>query len=483
MGIPDPAGAAAERTAAAAAAETTPALISPAEVTAKRRGPLRRYFYEHPLAMDLVIVAAYLLGSLGTVIEALLQGHPLRLVLTIVSAGLLMFRRYRPVAMLAALTLIETALLVLEPLGSNASMSLWFGLYAVAVSQRRILSFTATAAVSLPLVVVLLFFFPVPRELVAHGGVEAALAGVVTAVVVVLANVIATGVGISVRRDRQHEVELRAWAERNAQLASVSERNRIAREMHDVVAHSLTVMVALSDGAAVVVKRDPERALGVLGELSQTGRTALADMRRVLGVLRQDRSPEPLAQGSLARTPLPAQSGLEALLEGFRTAGLPLSVTTSGPALPADPAFALTVYRIIQESLTNVLRYGHGVSRVQVQLVHQDPLIRLRISDDGHGAMDAAASVGSGQGLVGMSERAGIYNGTVTAGPGAAGGWLVEAVLTCPEQAAEAAALAAGTTAAFPGVARAASAGRAGRSGYGNGGQDLGAGLGQETGR
>ncbi|HEY8295119.1 MAG TPA: histidine kinase dimerization/phosphoacceptor domain-containing protein, partial [Micrococcaceae bacterium] len=314
MSSTDPAGPAAERTAAVGPAETAPAVISPAEVTAKRRGPFRRYFYEHPLAMDLVIVAIYLLGSASTVITQLLQGHPLHLLLSIVSAGLLMFRRYRPVAVIALLTLIETALLVLEPLASNASMSLWFGLYAVAVQRRRRVSFAITAAVSLPLVMVLLFFFQVPPEVAAAGGVEAALAGVVTAVVVVLSNVIATGVGISVRRDREHEGELRAWAERNAQLASVSERNRIAREMHDVVAHSLTVMIALSDGAAVVVRRDPERAAEVLAELSQTGRTALADMRRVLGVLRQDSSTEPaewqpLALQSPGRQPLPAQSG------------------------------------------------------------------------------------------------------------------------------------------------------------------------------
>ncbi len=440
MSSTDPAGPTAERTATVGPAETAPAVISPAEVTAKRRGPFRRYFYEHPLAMDLVIVAIYLLGSASTVITQLLQGHPLHLLLSIVSAGLLMFRRHRPVAVIALLTVIETALLVLEPLASNASMSLWFGLYAVAVQHRRRVSFAITAAVSLSLVVVLLFFFQVPPQVAAAGGVEAALAGVVTAVVVVLSNVIATGVGISVRRDREHEGELRAWAERNAQLASVSERNRIAREMHDVVAHSLTVMIALSDGAAVVVRRDPGRAAEVLAELSQTGRTALGDMRRVLGVLRQDSSTGPAERGPLgrqplARAPLPAQSGLEVLLDGFRTAGLPLSVTTRGPALPADPAFQLTVYRIIQESLTNVLRYGHGVSRVLVQVLHQDPAIRLRISDDGHGSMAPAISVGSGQGLVGMRERAGIYAGTVTAGPGADGGWVVEAVLSCPAHA------------------------------------------------
>ena len=108
----------------------------------------------------------------------------------------------------------------------------------------------------------------------------------------VLANVIATGIGVSVWRDRRHELELRAWASRNAELASANERNRIAREMHDVVAHSLSVMIALADGAQVALKRAPDRAEEALVKLSQTGRSALSDMQRVLGVLRLEGSKE-----------------------------------------------------------------------------------------------------------------------------------------------------------------------------------------------
>ncbi len=237
-----------------------------------------------------------------------------------------------------------------------------------------------------------------------------------------MANVIATGVGASVRRGREHEAELRQWAVRNAQLASVAERNRIAREMHDVVAHSLTVMVALADGAAVVVTRNPDKARDVLGQLSHTGRTALADMRLVLGVLRDD-------SGAQRRSPQPDHTDLTALFEGFRQAGLPLSVTQSGPLLPGDPALQLTVYRIVQESLTNVLRYGTSVSRVQV-LIENNPgggALRVVVADDGHGSLDA--SMGTGQGIVGMRERARIYAGTVDAGPAARGGWVVDAVL------------------------------------------------------
>ncbi|WP_267545765.1 sensor histidine kinase [Arthrobacter sp. H14-L1] len=432
----DQAAASAERTAAGAPAGPSAqrpaemlaghsiAALTPAELTARRRGTVRRFFYEHPLVMDLVIVVLYLLLSAGTVIGHLVNGASLHLILTLISAGALMFRRARPVSVVVLLTVIETVLLVQDPLSSNASLSLWFGLYAVAVQRGRIFSFITTAAASLPLVLVLLLFFRFPAPMVGAAAQSGSVAGVITAVVVLLSNVIATGIGLGVRRDREHEVELRSWADRNAQLASVSERNRIAREMHDVVAHSLTVMIALSDGAAVALTRRPARAAEVLAELSRTGRTALSDMRRVLGVLRADGSVE--ADG---RAPLPAGAGMETLLDGFRTAGLPVSLTRTGPALPDDPAFQLTVYRILQESLTNALRYGRAISRVQVDVTHSAGQVRLRISDDGRGSTAETPSLGVGQGIAGMRERAGIYAGTVKAGPCPYGGWVVEAVL------------------------------------------------------
>ena len=180
--------------------------------------------------------------------------------------------------------------------------------------------------------------------------------------------------------------------------------------MHDVVAHSLTVMISLSDGAAVVVEKDPERAGEVLGELSRTGRAALADMRRVLGVLRDDAAPGPRPGSRWC----PATTWPSCwTASGPR--GCRCITAHSGPALPEDAAFELTVYRIVQESLTNVLRYGRSLSRVDVRIAAE----RCRPSplrlDDGRGSVEAAAvaSLGSGQGLAGMSERAGIYAGIV----------------------------------------------------------------------
>jgi signal transduction histidine kinase len=332
-----------------------------------------------------------------------------------------MFRRDKPLAVLAILSVFEILNIAVVPTASNIGVSIWFALYSVAVRYRAVFSFSLAVAAAVPLALYMFFLYQYPAEYLPANGPSAGVSTVISMIVMLFSNVIAAGIGSSVQRGRAHEEELRHWAVRNSQLASVAERNRIAREMHDVVAHSLTVMVALSDGAAVVVKRDPAKAGEVLGQLSQTGRTALADMRRVLGVLRED------AGGN--RTPQPDHADMGALIEGFRHAGLPITFTREGPPLPPDPALALTVYRIVQESLTNVLRYGTAVSGVRVVIGYEPAQgeLSVRVSDDGHGTMDA--SIGTGRGIVGMRERAGIFAGTVDAGPAPQGGWTVKAVL------------------------------------------------------
>ncbi|WP_269937695.1 sensor histidine kinase [Arthrobacter sp. HY1533] len=420
MRTPEPAGNA-ERT-AAFPAEPPSVERRAEEFAARRRGVFRTYFHSHPRVMDVVVALAYLAATSGIYISAAadmdLRVHT---IIVLASAVVLMFRRDRPLAVLAILSVFEVLNAVMVPNSGNIGISIWFALYAVAVAHRALLSFSLALLSAIPLILYTLFFFQFPSEYLVADGPTAAQTSVISAIMMLLANIIAAGIGAGVRSGRRHEEELRQWAVRNAQLASVAERNRIAREMHDVVAHSLTVMVALSDGAAVVVKRDPAQAGEVLGQLSQTGRTALADMRRVLGVLRAD--------GGANRSPQPDLTDLGALVEGFRQAGLPISFSQSGPPAPADPALALTVYRIVQESLTNVLRYGTSVSRVLVSIEyspHRGELC-VRVRDDGHGTMNA--SVGTGRGIVGMAERARIYGGTVDAGPVPQGGWLVVATL------------------------------------------------------
>lgn len=412
-----------------------------AEITARHRGRIRRYLFQHPRAMDAVVVACYLLLVTPTAAESMRDGVWPVAVLLAAAAAALSFRRSHPVPVVAVVALLEVGVTLLHPWGSNVSAGLWFALYAVAVVRSRRFALATLAAATAPLLFLYLRLAVGPLDgRLPDMGVSTPenfqlISSIAAAVSITLSNVIATGIGISVRQRREHEHEIAAWAARAAQLGSVTERNRIAREMHDIVAHSLTVMVSLSDGAAVVVKKDPARAAGVLGELSRTGRTALADMRRVLGVLRDDS-----ATGQAPREPLVAGDNLGKLLEGFRAAGLPLHYTHTGPSLPDDAAFQLTVYRILQESLTNVLRYGRSLGRVDVAVAREGSTVTIDVVDDGRGSVpggstaatalrDSAGSVGSGRGLSGMLERARIYAGTVEAGRSADRGWRVHAVL------------------------------------------------------
>src|SRR5699024_8426158 len=152
--------------------------------------------------------------------------------------------------------------------------------------------------------------------------------------------------------------------EQGDQLAVAAERARIAREMHDVVAHSVQVMIALSDGARALLTAQPDRASHALDELSGVRRGALDDMRLVLGVLRED--------GTLAELePQPEEFDLDQLVERFRSAGLPLAYTVAGRALPSDTGLHLTLYRIAQEALTNVLRYAPHTPDIAVTLRHE----------------------------------------------------------------------------------------------------------------
>jgi signal transduction histidine kinase len=414
-----------------------------AEISAKRRGLFRRYLYQHPRVMDAVVALCYALLVAPTAADAVRSGAWLAAALLAAVAAALFIRRTYPVALVAFVAVVEVAATLLHPWGSNVSAGLWFSLYAVAAVHTRRFALITLAVATAPLALLYLLAAVGPMEnsfVHAAGGNPAEfhlLTSIATGAAIALSNVIATGIGISVRQRREHEQEVSAWAARAAGLASVNERNRIAREMHDVVAHSLTVMISLSDGAAVVARKSPEQAGEVLGELSRTGRTALADMRRVLGVLRDDAGDpaprQPVEPGDLAK-----------LLDGFRTAGLPVHYSHTGPALPRDPAFRLTVYRIVQESLTNVLRYGRSLGRVEVAVVRTGSTVTIEVLDDGTASADAFQSGGfqpggpgsvhawgSGQGLAGMAERARIYAGTVEAGATGVG-WRVRAVLAWP---------------------------------------------------
>jgi len=205
-----------------------------------------------------------------------------------------------------------------------------------------------------------------------------------------------------------------------AQIAAAAERARIARELHDVVAHNVSVMVVQADGASYALDNSPERARQALAAIASTGRQALAEMRRMLGVLRSD-------DGETGVAPLPGIGQLGELLEQTRATGLAVSFTVEGVPAPLPGGLALAAYRIVQESLTNTRKHGGPAASAQVLLRYCEDVLVLQITDDGFGA--ATPADGAGHGLTGMRERVALYNGTLRAGPLPGGGYQVTARL------------------------------------------------------
>jgi signal transduction histidine kinase len=211
--------------------------------------------------------------------------------------------------------------------------------------------------------------------------------------------------------------------DQQAVIAAASERTRIARELHDIVSHSLSVVITLADAAAVVSRSDPGRE--AMAEVSEAGRQALSDMRAMLGLLRTDEPPADL-------TPQPGLDQLGGLVERVRATGLAVSLGIGGTPFPLSAAAGLSVYRIVQEALTNTIRHA-GARQARVIISYDAPWVRVEVTDDGTGdpvLAGARASAGQGgHGIEGMRERAALHDGTVTAGPGQGGGWTVQAAL------------------------------------------------------
>jgi signal transduction histidine kinase len=200
--------------------------------------------------------------------------------------------------------------------------------------------------------------------------------------------------------------------------AVADERRRIARELHDVVAHHVSVMGVLATGARRILRRDPDTADEALGTIEETSRTTLREMRRLLDVLRTDA--EPAAELS----PQPGLAGIEALVEQVRDAGLPVVLEVDGEPTGLDPGVALTIYRIIQEALTNALKHA-GPATAEVRLWFGAQWLSVEVSDTGRGPRPNGAALGHG--LVGMRERVALYGGTLRTGPRPGGGYRVHA--------------------------------------------------------
>lgn len=421
-----------------------------------RLGRWREWMREHPKATNWLVTGLYVLlhlpGLLMMPITSQLFGTEAFMWLTVavlaVQAVLIWFRNWKP-WLIFLLGLATDIILVIGLYGAYGGMFLYFISY---VLGRRYGLWKALWFILGTMILTGVYFFSrtpqqlsellsedEPQELGASldadGNTVVSEVDLFTGlwaglIITFLLAVLIAGIGHNIRRSARWEAAVREWAIETQQFAQARERNEIAREMHDVVAHSLSVMISLADGATSAIDRNPGQAKEVLGHAAATGRIALADMRRMIGVLR--------ASDNTEFAPQPSEAGLPQLLENFRQAGLPVRFESSGEPLPESKTLQLTVYRIIQESLTNALRYAHNATEVTVRLSHGPDRISITVSDDGQ-PQHGQASLGAGQGISGMKERAALYGGTATAGPrySASGhriGWHVHVELPLQEE-------------------------------------------------
>src|SRR6516164_4359890 len=346
-------------------------------------------------------------------------GIPLALLLAVP----VIFRRSHPVGAFAAAVVIGgiQVLLNIRPMATDLVIVIL--LYTLAAYTPRRTSITGLAICLLGSAVAVARWMP--------GQLSVVNAILVGSILFAGPSLIAWVFGDSMRYRRAYYTSLedraaRLEAERDAQaqIAAAAERARIARELHDVVAHNVSVMVVQADGASYALGADPDRAREALAAISATGRQALAEMRRLLGVLRREEG------GPSELAPQPGIGELGELLDQARSAGLPVSFTVAGEPRPVPSGAALAAYRIVQESLTNTRKHAGQVSSASVVLGYSPDSLVLTISDDGRGDLGGSAMPGApGHGLTGMRERVAMYGGSVTAGPRAGGGFEVVAVL------------------------------------------------------
>src|SRR5450755_253318 len=225
--------------------------------------------------------------------------------------------------------------------------------------------------------------------------------------------------------DRGHAERLDATRELTAQTAAHEERTRIARELHDVIAHSVSLMVIQAGGARLVMDAEPDRADESLLSVERAGRDALAEMRALLGALGDGRDPRALA-------PQPGLAEIDGLLAAARESGVQADLHVDGEPATVSAALDLCAYRIIQEALTNAIKHA-APARADVRLHWQSGALELEISDDGRGS-GAVNGAGGGHGIAGMRERVALHGGSVDAGPRAGGGFAVRAQLPLAEE-------------------------------------------------
>ncbi|MFE1841822.1 sensor histidine kinase [Streptomyces sviceus] len=345
----------------------------------------------------------------------------------LVQAGLvlpLLWRRRRP---MAAFGVIAAVFVVQWSLGAalRADVALFISLYSLALHGRLRQLPWACGVMATGMVLVAL-------RVSSAVSVGDALFFLFSTAIAALA----LGLVVRTRRAqlaglRERAARLETERDQRIRLAAATERARVAREMHDIVGHNLSVIITLADAGAYATDTAPERGKEALQLIGDTGRTALGELRRVLGVLREASDASTSAP---ELSPQPGVADIQALCDGVRAAGLEVVYRTVGDVDVLDRGMQLAVYRIVQEALTNTLKHAGAGTWVKLSVVLQDDRLVVRVRDNGSVERSAPWNE-EGHGLVGMRERAALYGGDVSAGPEAGSGWLVEATLDLTSEA------------------------------------------------
>jgi signal transduction histidine kinase len=374
-----------------------------------------------PLAGDLLLTLAVTALSLG----ALFGPHdrprvPITwpaIALTLLGTLPLVVRRRRPLAVLAVVEVAEALYLATGPL-NGGGLGLAVALYTAATRTERRTSLRIAGLIAGLNALVLLV------------GVALGRAGSTPSLFVVTALVVGSwSLGENVRTRRAYLAQLEERARRlelereeNARRAVQEERARIARELHDVVAHHVSAIAVQAGAAAEIAERNPPRAREALHFIQETSRHALAEMRALLSVLRSG------DEVGAERGPQPSLAQVEWLVSQSRAAGLPVTLQVEGAVRPLPEALDVSAYRIVQEALTNSLKHA-GPAQARVLVRYAAEALELEISDDGRGPPRSPNGASAGRGLIGMRERAALFGGELVAGPAQGQGFRVRAHL------------------------------------------------------
>lgn len=370
--------------------------------------PARRWSSRLPPVVGDSLLPTLLLVNIMT--TRLPQELPVAVVLTAALALPLVWRRRAPLTVFSAIAAVAFVQWLMD-VQLLADIALLVALYTVAAHSGRRGALVAAAVVEAGALLACL-----------RWSVEGAFA---TTFVAATAMVVAAAVlGVNVRTKgaylsalEERAARLEHEQEQQARLAAAEERTRITREMHDIVTHNLSVMVALTDAAVYAQHRSPDKATTVMLQISETGRQALTDMRRSLGVLRTD---EPDAE----RHPLPGIAQLQSLAGQMCVAGLPTRLEVQGGHTHIPATAQLTVYRLVQEALTNALKHTPPGTHAEVRVRCSAEAVTVDVTDSGP-CPPLPRTTPSGHGIPGMRERAAAYGGSLRAGPLPGGGWGV----------------------------------------------------------